>query len=154
MAAIKNALPHRRRHGIGLNFELDGIRKDEAAMARKPMDTVGLTLRLRESLRAALEKSADQRGMSLNAEVISRLEYAFDDRRSIEVATATSELVSPVILALSNLQGEMLDLVGHVQPAGPREKLLKLARELGPLTMQLYEAQNRLLPTSKPEGRP
>ena len=114
--------------------------------------TVGLTLRLKEDLRAALAQSAERRGISLNAEVISRIEYAFDDRWVIAAGHA-SNLVSPAILALSKIQGELLDLVGHVQAAGPREKLFKLARELGPLTMQLYEAQNVLHAPASPEGR-
>lgn len=49
--------------------------------ARNPTDIVNLKLRLREDMRAKLEAQAKEDGMSLNAEIISRLQSTFDDDR-------------------------------------------------------------------------
>jgi hypothetical protein len=46
---------------------------------REKSQTVQLRLRIRESLRARLEKVARRSGMSLNDEVERRLEASFDD---------------------------------------------------------------------------
>jgi hypothetical protein len=45
--------------------------------ARKPTAIVGLKVRLREPLRKKLEVAAKKRGVSLNAELVSRLEESF-----------------------------------------------------------------------------
>jgi hypothetical protein len=47
-------------------------------MARKPSDLVQPNLRIREELRRRLEREAKKRGVSLNAEMTSRLERSFD----------------------------------------------------------------------------
>jgi hypothetical protein len=46
-------------------------------MARKPTDTVTLSLRIREELRRQLEREAKRQERSLNAEIIHRLEQSF-----------------------------------------------------------------------------
>ena len=45
--------------------------------ARKPTAIVGLKVRLREPLRKKLELAAAKRGVSLNAELVARLEESF-----------------------------------------------------------------------------
>ena len=45
---------------------------------RKATDTAQLKVRLKEKLRAALANSAKAKGVSLNAEVVSRLGVSFD----------------------------------------------------------------------------
>jgi hypothetical protein len=47
-------------------------------VARKPTDVVQVNLRLRESLRRRLEREAERRGLSFNAELIRRLRESFD----------------------------------------------------------------------------
>jgi len=47
-------------------------------MARKPSDLVMTSLRLREALRRRIEKAAEKNGVSLNHEMVSRLERSFD----------------------------------------------------------------------------
>lgn len=55
-------------------------------MAKKdPADTVNITLRIKESLRAKLADSARQQGNSLNAEMARRLEQSIRDEE-MEVA--------------------------------------------------------------------
>jgi Arc-like DNA binding domain len=46
-------------------------------MARKPSETVALTLRIREELRKKLEKAAKRENRTLNGEIEQRLEHAF-----------------------------------------------------------------------------
>jgi hypothetical protein len=50
---------------------------------RKPTESAELKLRLRESLRSAIEKSARKRGRSLNQELIERLERSFDEEERL-----------------------------------------------------------------------
>jgi hypothetical protein len=45
--------------------------------ARKPTAIVGLKVRLREPLRKKLEIAAKKKGVSLNAELVARLEESF-----------------------------------------------------------------------------
>lgn len=45
--------------------------------ARKPTAIVGLKVRLREPLRKKLEVAAKKKGVSLNAELVARLEESF-----------------------------------------------------------------------------
>jgi hypothetical protein len=59
---------------MGLCF---GGLKGRTAVARKPSDVVGLKLRVREHLRRQVEKSAKSRDVSLNSEIIWRLEDSF-----------------------------------------------------------------------------
>src|SRR5262245_9105662 len=47
---------------------------------RKQTDTVNLTIRLRELLRQKLERAAIRHDVSLNSEIIDRLEQSFSDR--------------------------------------------------------------------------
>jgi len=46
-------------------------------MARKPADIVPLMVRLRESLRARLERAAERNQRSMNLEIAARLEQSF-----------------------------------------------------------------------------
>ena len=48
--------------------------------ARKQTAIVGLKVRLREPLRKKLEMAAKKRGVSLNAELVNRLEQSFAAR--------------------------------------------------------------------------
>ena len=63
-------------------------------MARKPTETVGLTLRIREELRRKLEREADRREVSLNREITRRLENSFqaDEHRKLVTAIVGSPL--------------------------------------------------------------
>jgi hypothetical protein len=46
---------------------------------RKETETVQVGLRVKEPLRAALEQAAEQRGVSMNAEIVRRLERSFTE---------------------------------------------------------------------------
>lgn len=48
-------------------------------MARKPTEYVQFKLRIRESLRRKIEKAAEKKKISANAEAVERIEYAFEE---------------------------------------------------------------------------
>jgi predicted HicB family RNase H-like nuclease len=54
------------------------VQRRSGQMARKPTDTVAITLRIREDLRRRLERAAEKYDVSLNAEMEKRLEASFD----------------------------------------------------------------------------
>jgi hypothetical protein len=89
-------------------------------MGRKPTDTVAFKLRIRESLRRKIEKAAERKKISANAEAVERIEKTFDDEeRLIEARTrARNEpgLGHTVILNLlqkehGNVSPELLERV-------------------------------------------
>ena len=53
-------------------------------MPRKKSDTVQLKVRMKEPLRARLEKAAKSKGLSLNAEAVARLEQSFHDEKALQ----------------------------------------------------------------------
>ena len=54
-------------------------------MARKPSDIVSPNLRIREDLRARLEKAAKRNDVSINREMINRLEDSFDSKPQLSL---------------------------------------------------------------------
>jgi hypothetical protein len=63
-------------------------------MAKKPTDTVALTLRIREDLRRKLQREADKEDVSLNGEITRRLGNSFqaDEHRMLITAIVGSPL--------------------------------------------------------------
>jgi hypothetical protein len=61
---------------------------DAAMPRRKETETVQVGLRVKESLRVALEQAASERGVSMNAEIVRRLERSFAE----ELAFGSAEL--------------------------------------------------------------
>jgi hypothetical protein len=51
-------------------------------MARKPTEYVQFKLRIRESLRRKIEKAAEKRAISANAEAVDRLEITFREEEA------------------------------------------------------------------------
>ena len=54
-------------------------------MARKPSDIVSPNLRIREDLRRQLEKAATANGVSINREMINRLEASFGQQSLLKL---------------------------------------------------------------------
>ena len=50
---------------------------------RTKSDTVQLKVRMKEPLRAALEEASERRGVSMNAEIVQRLERSFTEEESL-----------------------------------------------------------------------
>jgi hypothetical protein len=61
-------------------------------MARKPSDIVQPNLRIREDLRRRLEKAAIANGVSINREMINRLEASFGQQSLLKLAELVSDL--------------------------------------------------------------
>ncbi|WP_336488832.1 hypothetical protein [Methylobacterium nigriterrae] len=76
---------------------------------REQSDTVQLKLRLKEPDRAALERAAQGRGVSMNTEIVDRLRRSFDDDRSVSDIFgnrrdfALMKLIYSTIETISNL---------------------------------------------------
>jgi hypothetical protein len=66
----------------------------DARVLKALTDQIGLTVRMREELRSKLAQSADRRRVSLNQEVIDRLEATFADE---------ARFGGPELLAIANL---------------------------------------------------
>jgi Arc-like DNA binding domain len=62
------------------------------ARRRKETETVQIGLRVKEPLRAALEDAARQRGVSMNAETVARLERSFEQDQRIADVFGSAEL--------------------------------------------------------------
>ncbi len=55
-------------------------------MARKKSATIDLKVRMKEPLRAQIEKAAKQAGISMNAEIVSRLQRSFGEEENLRWA--------------------------------------------------------------------
>ena len=80
---------------------------------RKESETVQVGLRIKEPLRAALEETAKHRGVSMNAEIVARLEQSFAAERRLADVFGSSEMF-----------GLMKALAAVMQTAGGSAKRL------------------------------
>ena len=80
---------------------------------RAETQTVQVGLRVKESLRAKLEAAAQERGVSLNAEIVHRLEQSFRVERIKQQRDEAEERLYKIIDAFSRLS--------HSLPLVPRE---------------------------------
>ena len=85
--------------------------------ARKQTAIVGLKVRLREPLRKKLEVAAKKKGVSLNAELVSRLEESF-------LVETLTERMDQIFAGLDKRIAQLDDLV---YLAGSREEDLTTA---------------------------
>lgn len=82
--------------------------------ARKPTAIVGLKVRLREPLRKKLEVAAKKKGVSLNAELVARLEESFlseglQDRMEKGLASFDKQLAQlDDLVALAKLRQDQI----------------------------------------------
>jgi hypothetical protein len=92
---------------IPLLFGLASNKKGRNPMAqRKQSATVDLKVRMKEPLRAALERSARQRGRSLNAEIVQRLERSLQDE---EILAKISNQLAGIEKAMMEKQEEQFE---------------------------------------------
>jgi hypothetical protein len=66
-------------------------------LPRKPVDIAHVNLRIREHLRQRLETAAKQNRISLNGEVMQRLEASLEEKPEVDIAT-----INRVIAELEN----------------------------------------------------
>ena len=72
-------------------------------MRRKKTDIVQLKVRLREPLRVQIEKAARRTGISMNAEIVGRLERSFVEETNFE--SALSQMAGEEALFRAMLMG-------------------------------------------------
>ena len=84
---------------------------------RKQSETVQVGLRMKEPLRADLEEAARRRGVSLNAELVARLEKSLEDDQRIEEVFGSAEL-----FGLMKAVASIMEMIGGNARmlAGPR----------------------------------
>jgi hypothetical protein len=115
--------------------------RDEAAY-------VQLKFRVRERLRALLETEAEQRGVSLNAEIVRRLEESFELRPYVDlvgsVVTAGGTL-NAITLEINSLQGDALELVEDLRGGNYQEKALAIARKMSSIQQAVLGATGTFL---------
>jgi hypothetical protein len=92
-------------------------RKGSNMAARKQTAIVGLKVRLREPLRKKLEVAAKKKGVSLNAELVSRLEESF-------LGEELTDRMDKILAEFDKRIGQLDDLV---YVAGSREEDLEAA---------------------------
>lgn len=78
---------------------------------RKTTDTVSFTLRMREELRAVLERAAKEKEVSLNQEIIDRLKMALSAR----VIEAGQNLVIAQLDVLSKQIDQIINRLGSTE---------------------------------------
>ncbi len=73
----------------------------ESQVPRKPTETVQVNLRMKEAMRRRLEQAAKKADISLNAEMLRRLEESFDrdEKRSLVEVTQRLEAVTVALKA-------------------------------------------------------
>jgi hypothetical protein len=81
-------------------------------MNRKPDATIQINLRVRESMRRRLERAAEKQGTSMNYQITSRIEAAFDQEhlRTIDAVTRDLESHAARIAAADVSEDRLADL--------------------------------------------
>jgi hypothetical protein len=90
---------------------------------RKPTDTVNLTIRIRELLRQKLERAAIRHDVSLNSEIVDRLEQSFSDRSTEALVGMLIEGPKESARLLTLLAGALQLCGGWKSDADMRERL-------------------------------
>jgi hypothetical protein len=79
------------------------------ALARKPSATIQLKVRMKEPLRAKIERAAKRRGISLNSEIVDRLSLSFQkEEAKYDEFGGESYYRLSQLLALAVQQGELI----------------------------------------------
>ena len=71
-------------------------------MAAKSTSYVQFKLRVRESLRRKIEKEAEKKDISANAEAVERLEHSFENGFSLAFGDQTAREIFPALKAFAN----------------------------------------------------
>jgi len=94
-------------------------------MARKPADKVGLMVRMPESLRRLIERSAKANNRSMNIEIVARLGQSFQSEDYQRVLTTTAETAAEKAVRKFVLE--------HIEHPGVRRSLgIVLEKDMAP----------------------
>jgi len=106
----------------------------EANVARKNQELRPVMTRIPERLRGRLEREANSRGRSMNAEIVKRLQESFDIPEqaeaivhdvSSEVESAVDNAVFPIMKRLDELQSEIHTILARLESMVPASQLAK-----------------------------
>jgi hypothetical protein len=126
-------------------------------MAEDNSAIVGVTLRIREDLRRSLEEAAKARRVSLNQEIIDRLEYV-RDRQSLlaEVLRLTlGERLAGLVLAIGLAMGSVVHGYRHLSQGGARDQSRESWIDDREIFDEAAQAAIMLLGVARPgEGEP
>jgi hypothetical protein len=108
-------------------------------MSKKPSQIVQVKVRMREDLRRKIEHAAQKNGLTVNAEILRRLDQTFD---------VTLDKLEGSVAKLSRFEESIEDLV-RVRIEQARREMLQARREelqarRGELQRRLTEAESRL----------
>lgn len=107
---------------------------------RKQSATIDLKVRMKEPLRAALEQASRKRGISMNAEAVSRLERSFQTQNTLNdmLSFAYGDEVGGLILAIAALMTK-------VGPFAAHQKAMALGERNQPWTDDPYSYDQAVL---------
>ena len=103
-------------------------------MARKNQELRPVMTRIPERLRGRLEREANSRGRSMNAEIVKRLQESFDIPEQAEaivhdvtseVESAVDNAVFPIMKRLDELQSEIHTILARLESMVPASQLAK-----------------------------
>jgi hypothetical protein len=119
------------------------VERDETAY-------VQLKFRVKERLRAGLERAARGHGVSLNAEIVARLEKSFEPGFALDTSQVR-RMINDALKALNALQGEVVDLVDELRQSEHQRRAIKIARGFPPVLETIFIATAALLAASEQE---
>ena len=109
-------------------------------MARKPTEFVQFKLRIREALRRKIERDAEKKAISANAEAIERLEASYEvDRRTDEQAQALQRQLLDNQKKLEETQATARRLELTVQQADQTLKIISALTGNNPASYHLIQ---------------
>jgi Arc-like DNA binding domain len=101
-----------------------------------------------DGLRAGLDEAAKQHGLSLNQEIVWRLDQSFDPRADM---LPIVEQISRALVALNNPAKHAVELIGELREHESAWRATIIARELIQAQETLYAVIEKLMPPSKRE---
>jgi Arc-like DNA binding domain len=117
---------------------------------RDQATTVQLKVRMKEPLRADLEKAAHRRGVSMNAEIVRRLERSFERRDHTINGVAIGAELYLVMRELASFQRRINTALSSSQDAPAlREEVISAALGLSSSQDRIVNVLQALLPADK-----
>jgi hypothetical protein len=114
---------------------------------------VQIKLRMKEPLRAMLEESARERGISMNAELVRRLERSFERRDRVINGTAIGAELYRVLTELGLFQRRINDAFAHDEsgatPKKVRDDIVSATLDLASSADRVIRVLQALLPSDK-----
>jgi hypothetical protein len=99
-----------------------------------------LKIRMPAHLREMIEESAREHGISLNSEIVGRLEHSFRaDQALVNIMTA-AERADAKLTRLQTLISETLELARKLQEDELKNSAIKIAQDLVPVQEALFSA--------------